>query len=79
LSFDIVNALGLRFSIVARSRPVTFGIRSLATRPAGATGSNANRWFRPAVEDHAAATSYDNFEHFRATATLMLKNRIPKS
>jgi hypothetical protein len=58
---------------------VTFGIRSIAARPAGATGSNANRWFRPAVEDHTAATTYDNFEHYRATATLMLKNRIPRS
>ncbi len=78
-NFDIINALGIRLSVVARSRPVTFGIRSLAARPAGATGSNANRWFRPAVEDHAAATTYDNFEHYRATATMMLKNRIPRS
>jgi type II secretory pathway pseudopilin PulG len=77
-NLDIRNVAGLRFSIVGRSRPMTLQVRTQTdVSPAGAPGSTRNRHFRPAVEDHVAATTFDNFEHVRLTTTLMLRNRIP--
>ncbi len=64
---DISRVIGLRFTIVARSRPVTFGASRMAT---------AALRFRPAVENNTAPGAPDNFEHSRATVTIMLKNRI---
>jgi len=73
---DIQNVIGLRFSVVGRSRPISFGARQISAPTTGATGSTASRRFRPAVEDRAAAAAYDQSEHYRATGTLMLKNRM---
>ncbi len=74
---DIANVMGLRFSIVARSRPVTFGIRQMSfARTGAALKAGYDRRFRPAVENRTGATTYDEFEHYRATVTVMLKNRM---
>ncbi|MFI5182367.1 MAG: prepilin-type N-terminal cleavage/methylation domain-containing protein [Thermoanaerobaculia bacterium] len=64
---DITQVIGLRFTIVARSRPVTFGARQMA---------RASLRFRPAVENNTTAGAPDDFEHYRATVTIMLKNRM---
>lgn len=64
---DITQVMGLRFSVVARSRPVTFGARQM---------SNSLLRFRPAVENRTTPGTPDDFEHFRATVTVMLKNRM---
>jgi len=66
LDIDIQNVIGLRFSVTGRSPLLPIGARKLTTQH-----------FRPASEDHAAATVSDQFDHYRATATLMLRNRIP--
>jgi len=64
---DISQVLGLRFSVVARSHPVTFGARQM---------SRAALRFRPAVENRTTPGTPDDCEHYRATVTVMLKNRI---
>ncbi|HQR45378.1 MAG TPA: prepilin-type N-terminal cleavage/methylation domain-containing protein [Thermoanaerobaculia bacterium] len=73
---DITQVMGLRFSVVARSRPVTFGARQISGAKTGTAVGAVDRRFRPAVENRAGAATYDDFEHFRATVTLMLKNRM---
>ena len=73
---DITQVIGLRFSIAARSRPVTFGARQISGAKTGTAVGTVDRRFRPAAENHPGAATYDDFEHFRATATLMLKNRM---
>lgn len=64
---DITQVIGLRFSVVARSRPITFGARRI---------SAGSLRFRPAVENRTTPGTADDFEHFRATVTVMLKNRM---
>jgi len=77
---DASNVVGLRINVVARSRPMTLQVRSLtATGTGSAVGTSSNRHFRPAAEDHAIAAAYDNFEHYRATTTVMLRNRTPRN
>ena len=75
-ALDITNVLGLRVSIVARSRPITFGIRQISGARTGAAVGTIDRRFRPAAENRTGATTYDNFEHYRATVTLMLRGRM---
>jgi hypothetical protein len=64
---DITQVIGLRFTVVARSRPITFGAGQMA---------KASLRFRPAVENRTTPGAPDNFEHYRATVTVMLKNRM---
>ena len=79
-TLDASNVVGLRFNVVARSRPMTLQVRSLtATGTGSAVGTSSNRHFRPVAEDHAIAAAYDNFEHYRATTTVMLRNRTPRN
>ncbi len=74
---DIRNVVGLRASVVARSRPMTLPVRTQTdVSQAGTVGLTRNKHFRPAVEDHVAATVFDNFDHSRQTTTLMLRNKI---
>lgn len=74
---DITQVLGLRISVVARSRPITFGARQISGAKTGAPVVGAiDRRYRPAAENHAGATNYDDFEHYRATVTLMLRSRM---
>ena len=77
-ALDISNVIGVRFSITARSPLLSLAVRQMTT--------TANQHFRPASEDHAVTMDtanptwplYDQFDHYRATATLMLRNRIPR-
>jgi type II secretory pathway pseudopilin PulG len=64
---DIQNVIGLRFSVTGRSPLLPIGSQKLTIQH-----------FRPASEDHAAAAVSDQFDHYRATATLLLRNRIPR-
>ena len=82
---DIQNVVGLRFSVTGRSPLLPIGARQLTN--VDARGSLApistdtlNQHFRPASEDHTVTDPppYDQFDHYRATATLMLRNRIPR-
>ncbi len=68
---DIINVIGLRFSVTARSTPMTLGVQKM-TNLTLAAGIH----LRPASEDHPAAAAVDNFEHVRLTATVVLRNRI---
>jgi type II secretory pathway pseudopilin PulG len=82
---DVSNVIGLRFSVTGRSPLLPLAARQLTNidvkEPLATT---ASQHFRPASEDHAAAMAtatlplYDQFDHYRATATLMLRNRIPR-
>jgi Tfp pilus assembly protein PilV len=84
---DISNVIGLRFSVTGRSPLLPIGARKLTNvdvkEPFATTSS---QHFRPASEDHpvtrdpgnAALPLYDQYDHYRATATLMLRNRIPR-
>lgn len=73
---DITQVLGLRISVVARSRPITFGARQISGAKTGAAVGTIDRRYRPAAENHAGAATYDDFEHYRATVTLMLRCRM---
>jgi hypothetical protein len=73
---DITQVLGLRVSVVARSRPITFGARQISGARTGAAVGAIDRRFRPAAENRAGAATYDDFEHYRATVTLMLRARM---
>ncbi|MCM3875377.1 MAG: prepilin-type N-terminal cleavage/methylation domain-containing protein [Thermoanaerobaculia bacterium] len=84
---DIQNVIGVRFSVTGRSPLLPIGARKLTNvdvrHPLATTTS---QHFRPASEDHAVTMDtgnptwplYDQFDHYRATATLMLRNRIPR-
>jgi hypothetical protein len=72
---DIANVLGIRLNVVARSRPVTFGIRQISGAKTGVNAGTIERRVRPAAENHARAAKYDDFEHYRATVTMMLRGR----
>jgi type II secretory pathway pseudopilin PulG len=66
---DISNVIGVRFSVTGRSP-----LLPLASQQMTATSQH----FRPASEDHVVALLSDQFDHYRATATLMLRSRIPR-
>jgi hypothetical protein len=84
---DIQNVIGLRFSVTGRSPLLPIGARQLTNVDVkDPLASTTSRHFRPASEDHAVTMDpvhptwplYDQFDHYRATATLMLRNRIPR-
>jgi hypothetical protein len=80
---DIANVIGLRFSITARSPRLSIKAQELTN--VGTTEDLATTnslHFRPASENHpvtpgvpASKPLYDLFDHYRATSTLMLRNR----
>lgn len=88
---DIQNVIGLRFSVTGRSPLLPLGARQLTNVDsrddlAAVASQTPNQHFRPPSEDHAVTMDtlfplkpvYDQFDHYRATATLMLRNRIPR-
>ncbi len=88
-ALDIANVIGLRFSVTGRSPLLPIGARQLTNVGAdddlvvADPTKTPNQHFRPASEDHAVTMVglkplYDQFDHYRATATLMLRNRIPR-
>lgn len=80
---DITNVIGVRVSVTGRSPLLPLAAQKLTdvgVRENLATTTSEH--FRPASEDHPVSMSgakpvYDLFDHYRATATLMLRNRIP--
>jgi type II secretory pathway pseudopilin PulG len=90
---DISNVIGVRVSVTGRSPLLPLAAQKVTISAQGdlappdpliAAGLNTpNQHFRPASEDHAITMvgpkpQYDLFDHYRATATLMLRNRIPR-
>ena len=85
---DISNVIGVRFSVTGRSPLLPIGARQLTNIDVKESlATTSSRHFRPASEDHAVTMDtvshptwplYDQYDHYRATATLMLRNRIPK-
>jgi len=93
-ALDIQNVIGVRFSITGRSPFLPLGARKLTNVDAHDPldlvdqTKTPNQHFRPGSEDHAVTMDtvnghptwpvYDQFDHYRSTATLMLRNRIPR-
>lgn len=86
-AMDISNVIGLRFSITGRSPLLPLAAQKLTDIDIRqALTSTSSLHFRPASEDHAVTMDtvnptwpkYDQFDHYRATATLLLRNRTPK-
>ena len=87
-ALDISNVIGLRFSVTGRSPLLPIGARKLTNIDVKQSlATTTSQHFRPASEDHAVTMDiplnptwpkYDQFDHYRATATLMLRNRIPR-
>jgi type II secretory pathway pseudopilin PulG len=81
---DITNVIGLRFSITARSPRLGIKAQELTNvRSTEALSTTNSLHFRPASENHPipmdtlfpTRPAYDLFDHYRATSTLMLRNR----
>jgi type II secretory pathway pseudopilin PulG len=75
---DITNVIGVRVSVTGRSPLLPLAAQKMTdVKP---LASAASTHFRPASEDHFVADppQYDKFDHYRATATLLLRNRIPR-
>jgi len=86
-ALDISNAIGVRVSVTGRSPFLPLAARKLTdvdVKESFATTSSQH--FRPVSEDHTWTPDpvhptwplYDQFDHYRATATLLLRNRIPR-
>jgi len=84
---DISNVIGVRFSVTGRSPLLPIGARQLTNIDVKEKlSTTTSLHFRPASEDHKVTPDpiqstwplYDQYDHYRATATLMLRNRIPK-
>jgi hypothetical protein len=86
-ALDISNAIGVRVSVTGRSPLLPLAAQKLTDvdvkEPFATTSS---QHFRPVSEDHTWTPDpvhptwplYDQFDHYRATATLLLRNRIPR-
>ncbi len=85
LPWDVTNVAGLRFSITSRSAALRFTTSRISVRRKTATETNV----RPASEDRPAGNPDDyekpgattgarvgDFDHFRITSTLALRNRM---
>ncbi len=82
---DVTDVVGVRLSVTARSPLLSLGARQLTNIDVKAdlTANPQNLHFRPASENHPVTMStvtptqpvYDQFDHYRATTTLLVRNR----
>jgi prepilin-type N-terminal cleavage/methylation domain-containing protein len=81
---DITGVIGLRFSITARSPRLSIGARQFTNvNVTDVLTSTTSQHFRPASENHPVTMDplaplrplYDLFDHYRATSTMLLRNR----
>jgi prepilin-type N-terminal cleavage/methylation domain-containing protein len=81
---DVTGVIGLRFSITARSPRISIGARQLTNvNVTDVLTTTTSQHFRPASENHPVTMDpmaplrplYDLFDHYRATSTMLLRNR----
>lgn len=81
---DVTGVIGLRFSITARSPRLSIGARQLTNvNVTDVLTTTTSQHFRPASENHPVTMDplaplrplYDLFDHYRATSTMLLRNR----
>ncbi|HEY3349926.1 MAG TPA: prepilin-type N-terminal cleavage/methylation domain-containing protein [Thermoanaerobaculia bacterium] len=83
-ALDVTGVIGLRFSITARSPRISIGARQLTNvNVTDVLTTTTSQHFRPASENHPVTMDtlaplrplYDLFDHYRATSTMLLRNR----
>ncbi len=83
-ALDVTGVIGLRFSITARSPRLSIGARQLTNvNVTDVLTTTTSQHFRPASENHPVTMDpmaplrplYDLFDHYRATSTMLLRNR----
>ncbi len=79
---DVTDVVGIRLSVTARSPLLSLGARQLTNVDVKADiSTRQNLHFRPASENHPVTFAsgtipvYDQFDHYRATTTLLVRNR----
>jgi prepilin-type N-terminal cleavage/methylation domain-containing protein len=81
---DVTGVIGLRFSITARSPSLSIGARQLTNvNVTDVLTTTTSQHFRPESENHPVTMDpmaplrplYDLFDHYRATSTMLLRNR----
>ena len=78
-AYDVRYIRGLRISFTARSLSLPLDASNLRLRSAKTSVGTAFRPdfnFRPAAENHAAAATFDGYDHNKMTTTLMVRNRM---
>jgi hypothetical protein len=77
--YDIRYVRGLRLTFTGRSLSVPLGgsrMRLGSTQTAVGTSWRPDFNFRPAAENHIAATAADAYDHYKMTSTLLVRNRM---
>ena len=79
-TLDISNVIAVRVSVTGRSPLLPLAAQKMTdVNVSNPLATTTSQHFRPKSEDHDVADppQYDLFDHYRQTATLLLRNRIP--